>query len=76
MMMTDDLVDRLRELDTWVETAHTPIEAAERIEALTADNARLRSIGTEMAELIEGNYYLPGVATRWRAALNAGKADT
>lgn len=32
--MTDDLVRRLRELDTWVETAHTPVEAADRIEAL------------------------------------------
>lgn len=32
--MTDDLVKRLRELDTWVETAHTPVEAADRIEAL------------------------------------------
>lgn len=38
-----------------------------------ADNARLRAIGIEMAESIEGNYYLPGVATRWRAALNTGK---
>lgn len=32
--MADDLVRRLRELDTWVETAHTPVEAADRIEAL------------------------------------------
>jgi hypothetical protein len=44
------------------------IVTKERDEAL-ADNARLREIGTEMAESIEGNYYLPGVATRWRAAL-------
>ena len=41
---------------------------AER-DAAKADNARLRVIGSEMAESIEGNYYLPGVATRWRAAL-------
>jgi hypothetical protein len=41
---------------------------AER-DAAVADNARLRAIGSEMAESIEGNYYLPGVATRWRAAL-------
>ena len=34
-----------------------------------AERDRLRAIGTEMAESIEGNYYLPGVATRWRAAL-------
>ncbi len=45
-----------------------------RAEKAEADNARLRAIGTEMAESIEGNYYLPGVATRWRAALT-GKAD-
>jgi len=41
--MTDDLVKRLRELDTWVETAHTPIEAADRIEALNVENERLRT---------------------------------
>jgi hypothetical protein len=38
------------------------------VESLTAERDRLRAIGTEMAESIEGNYYLPGVATRWRAA--------
>ena len=46
-----------------------------RVEKAEADNARLREIGTEMAESIEGNYYLPGVATRWRAAI-AGKTAT
>ena len=44
-----------------------------RAEKAEADNARLLAIGTEMAQSIEGNYYLPGVATRWRAALNTGK---
>ena len=48
--MTDDLVDRLRELDTWVETAHTPIEAADRIEQLE----RALSI-SRMAQVVMDN---------------------
>ena len=45
------------------------LSADARCDALTAERDRLTAIGTEMAESIEGNYYLPGVATRWRAAL-------
>ena len=48
--MTDDLVKRLRELDTWVETAHTPIEAADRIEQLTAERDRAYASGYSDAE--------------------------
>ena len=34
-----------------------------------AEIDRLRAIGTEMATAIKGNYYPPGVATRWFTAL-------
>ena len=47
----------------------------DREKALTAERDRLTAIGTEMAESIEGNYYLPGVATRWRAALKGESHD-
>jgi hypothetical protein len=49
------------------DTVKAQIDAA--VKAVEVDNARLRAIGNELAESIEGNYYLPGVATRWRAAL-------
>jgi hypothetical protein len=74
--MTNDLLEQLACLandmyyapDSRFDKIEIVNEAKARIEALTADNARLRAIGSEMAESIEGNYYLPGVATRWRAA--------
>jgi hypothetical protein len=73
--------NRIEDLQSEVESFRTAAavagpalqKALREIEALTADNVLLRSIGTEMAESIEGNYYLPGVATRWRAALNPEK---
>ncbi len=37
---------------------------------LQAERDRLTAIGTEMAESIEGNYYLPGVVRRWFIALS------
>ena len=39
------------------------------VRAAKTEIERLREIGTEMAKSIEGNYFLPGVATRWYAAL-------
>ena len=36
-MSDEELIARLRELDTWVETADIPDLAADRIEALTAE---------------------------------------
>ena len=51
--MTDDLVDRLRALDTWVETAHTPIEAADRIEQLERELSISRMAQVVMDNSVE-----------------------
>ena len=52
--------------DAWQKQCEHEMDKAKAAEA---ERDRLRAIGTEMAESIEGNYYLPGVATRWVAAL-------
>lgn len=53
-----------------LDSSRHSVEVLERrVAEVIADNDRLREIGTEMAKSIEGNYYLPGVAARWRAAL-------
>jgi hypothetical protein len=45
------------------------------VRAARAEIERLRAIGTEMAESIQGNYYLPGVATRWFTALKGQQPE-
>ena len=51
--MTDDLVKRLRDSCVYNEQHYAPdplvAEAADRIEALTAENKRLREAGTKLA---------------------------
>ena len=43
--MTDDLIERLRSVDvSWSETGEWCAEAADRIEALTAEVERLRGV--------------------------------
>jgi hypothetical protein len=45
------------------------------VRAARAEIERLRAIGTEMAESIQGNYYLPSVATRWFTALKGQRPE-
>lgn len=48
--------------------------AESRIKELEAKLAKAVEIGDKMAASIEGNYYLPGVATDWRK-LTGGKDE-
>ncbi len=43
-------------------------DTEDRAEAAEAREAKLRDIGDKMAASIEGNYFLPGIATAWRKA--------
>jgi len=52
------------------EIANVSVARLRRAEAAEAERDRLTAIGTEMAESIEGNYYLPGVVRRWFIALS------
>jgi len=47
--------------------ATPPLSAALKLPEVAA----LMELGNHMAASIEGNYYLPRAATRWRAALSA-----
>lgn len=76
-MTDDELVEQLREFadDGYPELS---IAAADRIEALTADNARLRERAKDVDWLLNGDtaYERSGLGPRLRAALNTGKEDT
>ncbi len=54
-----------RRVDELADIGHLLIA---RAEAAEAENAKLRDIGDAMAASIEGNYFLPGIATKWRNA--------
>ena len=55
--MTDaELIARLRELDTWVETADIPDLAADRIEALTAKLANAVEALEDLVRDCEADY--------------------
>ena len=62
-------VERAEARSGWHKYEGAWMAAEGKLADVEAERDRLRAIGTEMAESIEGNYYLPGVATRWRAAL-------
>ena len=41
-----------------------------RIEELETKLVKLLEVGNVMAASIEGNYYIAGIATKWREAIN------
>jgi hypothetical protein len=73
-MTDEELVKRLRDPDEM--TCADGMEAADRIEALTAKLAKALGIGNKMAKSIEGNYYIPGVVKEWRADLKQEGSKT
>jgi hypothetical protein len=54
---------------TWTAENTGSAEMAGAMEyAPVSELDRLRAIGDAMAASIEGNYFLPGIATKWRKA--------
>jgi hypothetical protein len=73
-MSDKELVKRLRaSRAVWEDGRSHPTddeaEAADRIEALTAELAKAVVLGDKMAKSIEGNYYTPGLVGEWRTTL-------
>lgn len=79
-MSDNDLIRRADALNAVAQIYGWSIAAAEEVEAAIAaipavqptvspDVAALVEVGNEMAKSIRGNYYIPGIAGKWEAAL-------
>ena len=65
------LTERIKELEKacneWAEVSQSNYQRAKAAEAKLAE---MLEVGNVMAASIEGNYYIAGIATKWRDAIN------
>lgn len=66
-MLTERIEELEKACNEWAEVSQSNYQRAKAAEAKLAE---MLEVGNVMAASIEGNYYIAGIATKWRDAIN------